>query len=153
MLWILLALIIPSLGYIGVGLFVAAWLSTPSHQQEKEQRVPSDVGLDYRKVNFKAADGLELAAWWVPSKGPPSGAVVLVPGLGGDKSRHCKSPYLTGYDAHDGDDNEIQRLLEDLAALYPEADSDSEATVTPPALKGGTNGSVVGPQASVLRGA
>lgn len=85
-LLLLLALIIPSLGYIGVGLFVAAWLSTPSHQQEKEQRVPSDVGLDYRKVNFKAADGLELAAWWVPSKGPPSGAVVLVPGLGGDKS-------------------------------------------------------------------
>jgi fermentation-respiration switch protein FrsA (DUF1100 family) len=84
--WVILALAVLALGYLGVGLFVADRLSAPSHQPQ--ELTPTDVGLDYREVSFKSTDGLELAAWWV-SGNDPSRAVVLVSGIEGDKSdRH-----------------------------------------------------------------
>jgi len=84
--WVTLALAVLALGYLGVGLFVADRLSAPSHQPQ--ELTPTDVGLDYREVSIQSTDGLELAGWWVPGK-DPSRAVVLVPGIEGDKSdRH-----------------------------------------------------------------
>ncbi len=85
-LWALLVLAVLVLGYLGVGLVVAARLSAPSHQPQ--ELTPTDVGLYYREVHIQSTDGLELAGWWVPGE-DPSRAVVLVPGIGGDKSdRH-----------------------------------------------------------------
>ncbi len=85
-LWVLFALVIVAVGYSGVALVVATWLSTPSRQPE--ERTPDDVGLNYREVSLRSTDGLVLAGWWVPGN-DPSQAVVLVPGLKGDKSdRH-----------------------------------------------------------------
>ena len=82
----LLVLAILLIGYLGVGLFVAAQLAAPSHQPQ--ELTPTDVGLDYREVKIQSTDGLELAGWWVPGN-DPSRAVVLVSGIEGDKSdRH-----------------------------------------------------------------
>ena len=84
--WVILALTVLTLGYLGVGLFVADQLSAPSHQPQ--ELTPTDVGLNHREVRIQSTDGLELAGWWVPGN-DPSRAVVLVPGIGGDKSdRH-----------------------------------------------------------------
>jgi fermentation-respiration switch protein FrsA (DUF1100 family) len=84
--WGLLVMAILTAGYLGVGLFAAMRLSAPNRQPEEQN--PADVGLGYREVSLRSADGLRLAAWWVPGD-DPSRAVVLVPGLGGDKSdRH-----------------------------------------------------------------
>jgi uncharacterized protein len=82
-LWALLLLAVLVIGYLGVGLVVAAQLSVPSHQPQELN--PTDVGLDYREVSIQSTDGLELAGWWVPGNDPPQ-AVVLVPSIEGDKS-------------------------------------------------------------------
>ena len=85
-LWALLVLAVLVIGYLGVGLVVAAQLSAPSHHPQ--ELTPTDVGLDYREVSIQSTDGLELAGWWVPGN-DPSRAVMLVPGIEGDKSdRH-----------------------------------------------------------------
>jgi fermentation-respiration switch protein FrsA (DUF1100 family) len=85
-LWALLVLAVLAAGYLGVGLFVAAQLSAPSHRPQ--ELTPTDVGLDYHEVSVRSTDGLELAGWWVPGN-DPSRAVVLVSGIHGDKSdRH-----------------------------------------------------------------
>jgi uncharacterized protein len=85
-LWALSVLAVLVIGYLGVSLVVAARLSAPSHQPHA--LTPTDVGLDYREVSIQSTDGLELAGWWVPGN-DPSQAVVLVPGIEGDKSdRH-----------------------------------------------------------------
>jgi alpha-beta hydrolase superfamily lysophospholipase len=83
---VLLVLAILVIGYLGVGLVVAAQLSASSHHPQ--ELTPTDVGLDYREVSIQSTDGLELAGWWVPGN-DSSQAVVLVPGIEGDKSdRH-----------------------------------------------------------------
>ena len=85
-LWVLLVLAVLIIGYLGVGLVVAVQLSAPSQQPEKY--TPADFGLEYREVSIQSTDGLELAGWWVPGN-DSSRAVVLVPGIEGDKSdRH-----------------------------------------------------------------
>ena len=82
----LLVLAVLLLGYLGVGVVVAAGLSAPSHQPQV--LTPTDVGLDYREVGIQSTDGLELVCWWAPGN-DSSRAVVLVSGIGGDKSdRH-----------------------------------------------------------------
>jgi fermentation-respiration switch protein FrsA (DUF1100 family) len=85
-LWALLVLALLVIGYLGVGLVVATQLSAPSRQPQ--ELTPTDVGLDYREVSLQSTDRLQLAGWWVPGN-DPSRAVVLVPGIAGDKSdRH-----------------------------------------------------------------
>jgi uncharacterized protein len=82
-LWVIIALTTLALGYLGVGLFVADRLSAPTHHPQ--ELTPTDEGLDYREVSIRSTDGLELAGWWVPGN-DSSRAVVLVPGIEGDKS-------------------------------------------------------------------
>lgn len=48
--------------------------------------VPTDVGLRYEAVRFEAADGVELAGWWVPAERPTTTAVVVGHGYPMDKS-------------------------------------------------------------------
>ena len=61
-LWVLFALAILIVAYLAVGLFVAMRLSAPSRQPQEQ--TPADVGLGYREVSLRSADGLRLAAWW-----------------------------------------------------------------------------------------
>jgi uncharacterized protein len=82
-LWALPALVVLGLAYLGVGLLAAARLSAPT--REPEEATPADVGLDYREVHLQSTDGIELAAWWIPP-GRLSRAVVLVPGIEGNRS-------------------------------------------------------------------
>lgn len=46
---------------------------------------PADRGLDYQDVTFDAADGVELAGWYVPSEN--GAAVVLLHGASGTRSK------------------------------------------------------------------
>jgi uncharacterized protein len=96
----LLVLAILVIGYLGVGLVVAAQLSAPSHHPQ--ELTPTDVGLHYRQVSIHSTDGLELAGWWVPGD-DPSRAVVLVSGIEGDKSdRHVVKTALRAQGGSEG---------------------------------------------------
>jgi pimeloyl-ACP methyl ester carboxylesterase len=81
--WVLLALVVLALGYLGIGLFVAIRLT--STVREPTEQTPADEGLDFREVGFRSTDGLALKGWWVPGEGP-SRAVMLVHGLEGSKA-------------------------------------------------------------------
>lgn len=83
LLWGAAALIVLTISYFAVGLFVASRLTAPSPSQM--EATPASVGLDFRNVRLESADGLELAGWWVP-KERASRTAVLVHGFGGNKS-------------------------------------------------------------------
>lgn len=51
----------------------------------ENDRTPADVGLPYEVRRFKAADGTELEAWWVPADAP-RGTVVLFHGYADRKA-------------------------------------------------------------------
>ena len=73
-----------AVGYLGVGLLVAARLSAPV----PEPVGPPPAGLETSEVAFEATDGVPLAAWWAPATtddGPPR-AAVLIHGWGGNRS-------------------------------------------------------------------
>ena len=57
----LLVLAILAIGYLGVGLIVAAQLSAPSHHPQ--ELTPTDVGLNYRQVSIQSTDGLEISPY------------------------------------------------------------------------------------------
>jgi len=76
-------LVVLSLGYFGIGLFVATQLSTPVRQPSEQ--TPVDEGLNFQEVGFESTDGLALKGWWVPGDGS-SRVVVLVHGLEGNKA-------------------------------------------------------------------
>ena len=76
-------MVVLSLGYLGIGLFVANRLT--STVREPTEQTPADEGLDFREVGFRSTDGLALKGWWVPGEGP-SRAVTLVHGLEGSKA-------------------------------------------------------------------
>jgi pimeloyl-ACP methyl ester carboxylesterase len=69
-------------GYVGVGLLVVLWMTSP--RRKPPEATPASVGLGYRGVEFPSTDGVRLSAWWVPVEGS-SLAAVLVPGWGGYK--------------------------------------------------------------------
>ena len=77
------ALVVLTVAYFAVGLFIASRMTAPSPAQM--EATPESVGLDYEDVRLKSTDGTELAAWWIPQDGA-SRAAVLVHGFGGSKS-------------------------------------------------------------------
>lgn len=83
LLWGLLSVVVLSIAYFAIGLFVASRLTAPSPSQM--EATPASVGLDFRKVRFESTDGLSLSGWWIPEK-DASRAAILVHGFGGDKS-------------------------------------------------------------------
>lgn len=64
-----------------VGQGVAA--SLPAHPV-LGARTPADVGLRYEPVTLRTADGVRLAAWWVPSRN--RAALVLLHGAGSTRT-------------------------------------------------------------------
>jgi uncharacterized protein len=80
--YILVLLAALSVGYLGVGLLVVLWMTSPS--RKSPEATPASVGLGYREVEFLSTDGVRLRSWWVPVEGS-SLAAVLVPGWGGYK--------------------------------------------------------------------
>ena len=80
--YILVLLAALSVGYLGMGLLVVLWMTSPS--RKSPEATPASVGLGYREVEFLSTDGVRLSAWWVPVEGS-SLAAVLVPGWGGYK--------------------------------------------------------------------
>jgi len=78
----LVLLVTLSLGYIGAGLLVMLWMTSP--RRKSPLATPTSVGLGYREVELQSTDGVHLSAWWVPAEGS-SLAAVLVPGWGGYK--------------------------------------------------------------------
>jgi uncharacterized protein len=78
----LVPLITLSVGYLGVGLLVVLWMTSPSRRPP--EATPASFGLGYRDVEFPSTDGVRLSAWWVPVEGS-SMAAVFVPGWGGYK--------------------------------------------------------------------
>ncbi len=84
-LWTAVVLVLVAVGYLGLGLYVAARFSAPDRRPA--QHTPGDVGLGYKEISFESTDGVPLSAWWVlPEDEGSSRAVVLVHGRGGDKS-------------------------------------------------------------------
>jgi uncharacterized protein len=83
--WTVIVLVVLAGGYLAVSLFVAVRFSAPN--RAPPERAPDNAGLEYSEVNLKSADGVPLAAWWVPpAEGESLRAAVLVHGWGGDKS-------------------------------------------------------------------
>lgn len=76
-------MVVLTLGYLGIGLFVATRLTATARQPTEQ--TPADEGLDFREVGFRSTDGLALKGWWVPGEGS-SRAVMLVHGLEGSKA-------------------------------------------------------------------
>jgi len=64
-----------------VGQGVAA--SIPAHPA-LGSRTPADVGLTYESVTLRTEDGVDLAAWWVPSQN--GAAVALLHGAGSTRT-------------------------------------------------------------------
>jgi fermentation-respiration switch protein FrsA (DUF1100 family) len=78
-------------GVTGVVLVVGitAWIVSPAVAATNVPpstitRTPDDVGLEYEEVALETADGVELAAWYVPST--TSAAVVVMHGAGSTRS-------------------------------------------------------------------
>lgn len=78
------AIALLAVGYLGVGLLVAARLSAPA----PEPLDPPPDGLPVAEVSFESTDGVRLSAWWTPPPpvDGPSRAAVLVHGWGGNRS-------------------------------------------------------------------
>jgi hypothetical protein len=58
---------------------------------ERWARTPADVGLDYRDVDLRAADGTALSAWWLPARGEARGTVLFLHGNAENISTHLRS--------------------------------------------------------------
>jgi hypothetical protein len=83
--WPVIALVVLVGGYLAVSLFVAVRFSISN--RGPPERTPDNASLEYREVSFKSANGVPLAAWWVPpAEGESARAAVLVHRWGGEKS-------------------------------------------------------------------
>ncbi len=56
-------------------------------------RTPADVGLAYRDIALTAADGTQLAAWWLPTQAPARGSILFLHGNAENISTHLASVY------------------------------------------------------------
>jgi pimeloyl-ACP methyl ester carboxylesterase len=65
------------LGYLAIGSYVAAQLTTI--EAKPQTATPADYGLDFEDATIQTRDGLALAGWYIPAAGSDR-AVVLVHG-------------------------------------------------------------------------
>ncbi len=73
-----------------IGVAVAA---THVPRTDLGDATPTDVGLEYTDVHFRASDGVRLSGWYVPSRN--GDAVVLLHGAGSTRTatlEHARGP-------------------------------------------------------------
>ncbi len=56
-------------------------------------RTPADIGLGYRDVALRSADGVDLHGWWLDAEGPARGTVLFLHGNAENISTHIGSVY------------------------------------------------------------
>jgi dipeptidyl aminopeptidase/acylaminoacyl peptidase len=76
----LLIALVPVVLTVGFGIYQSV-----RPQKIVSPRTPADFGLDYEDATLRTADGLALAAWYVPSKVPTDAAVLVLHGYPADK--------------------------------------------------------------------
>lgn len=119
-------------------------------------RTPADVGLAYRDVALRAADGTDLAAWWLPAKGPTRGTVLFLHGNAENISTHLASVYwlpaagyqvllldYRGFGASQGTPL-IPEVLEDVRAAIDWLEAQPESGGQPLFLLGQSLGASLG---------
>jgi dienelactone hydrolase len=80
----------PALAVLVVVLLVMVWslgqavAATNPPRPHLGSRTPASLGLPYRDVEFRAADGVRLSGWYIPSRN--RAAVVLLHGSGSTRS-------------------------------------------------------------------
>ncbi len=79
--WLPLLLVTAYVGVWSVGQGVAAGL--PAHPRLGD-RTPAAVGLPFDEVTLRTSDGVDLAAWWVPTRN--GAAVALMHGAGSTRT-------------------------------------------------------------------
>jgi hypothetical protein len=74
-------------------MLLASCTSLLFYPQKQLIRTPSDIGLTYENVKFKATDGTALHGWWLPAKGEIKGSVYFLHGNAENISTHIGSVY------------------------------------------------------------
>ena len=76
-------------------LFASLWGFYSAIRPPKlvSSNTPADLGLSYEDVSFKTADGLRLAAWFIPSDKKDAKTVILLHGYPADKGNIL--PFMT----------------------------------------------------------
>lgn len=86
--WMLTLAIAGGVGHAALVLSLARYFTRPPRY--RVGRSPADVGLAYRDITVKSADGLELKGWYLPGTGPAG--IVLCHGF--PANRECLVPFL-----------------------------------------------------------
>lgn len=70
---------------VALPLSCTSWTSAPYYPDKEVRTEPSQVGLPYQAVTFRATDNVRLTGWWVPA-GKPMGTVLFCHGNAGNIS-------------------------------------------------------------------
>ena len=82
--WVVLALVVLALAYLGLGAYVASEV-TKIGDHPQFDFTPKTYGVEYQSVRLAArGDGTEIAAWYLPQEGSTS-AIILVHGRDASK--------------------------------------------------------------------
>jgi len=80
---------------IAISIFLVAMLANCSglffYPYRGHLQTPDQLGLVYEDIDLKAADGVQLHAWFLPAKGPVRGTVYYLHGNGENISTHIHS--------------------------------------------------------------
>jgi dipeptidyl aminopeptidase/acylaminoacyl peptidase len=81
------ALKIGAAAYLSAGLFVSWRVNRfPSHLRKGFAFTPWELRVPFRAVRFRAADGVELGAWFLPAADPAAPVVVALHGYRGNRA-------------------------------------------------------------------
>ena len=78
-------------GFIGIVLISLLQLGCSNMffiPMSQHVRTPTDIGLDYRDINFESSDGTPLHGWFLPAKGKARGSILFLHGNAENISTH-----------------------------------------------------------------
>ncbi len=119
-------------------------------------RTPADLGLSYRDVELRAADGTPLAAWWLEAEGTVKGTVLFLHGNAENISTHIGSVYwlpAEGYQVllldyrgfgRSGGSASLPSVFEDIRAAFAWIEREPAAAGRPLFLLGQSIGASLG---------
>lgn len=76
----ILVIMAPILVTVAIGI-----LQTVRPEKLVSERTPKDLGLAYEDVSLRTADGVQIAAWYVPAAAPTDAAILVLHGYPADK--------------------------------------------------------------------